>query len=136
MGYERCETAMPNWLKSAPFVFLMFWSGGFVFVRIGLNYADPLTFLALRYVCAIAILVAPFLWIRPPLPTTSEAWMHLAMVGLLLQAGYFSFTYLGLKYGMSAGAVALITAQQPVLVGLLAPAIAGNSFPVSSFAQK
>jgi drug/metabolite transporter (DMT)-like permease len=117
---------MPNWLKAAPFVFLMLWSGGFVFVKIGLNYADPLTFLALRYVCAIAILAAPFLWIRPPLPTTSGAWMHLAMVGLLLQAGYFSFTYLALKYGMSAGAIALITAQQPVLVGLLAPAIAGE----------
>jgi drug/metabolite transporter (DMT)-like permease len=48
------------------------------------------------------------------------------MVGLLLQAGYFSFTYLSLKYGMSAGAVALITSQQPILIGLLAPTIAGE----------
>ena len=48
------------------------------------------------------------------------------MIGLLIQAGYFTFTYLSLKYGMSAGAVALVTSQQPILIGLLAPAIAGE----------
>ena len=46
------------------------------------------------------------------------------MVGLLLQAGYFGFTYLALAHGISAGGVALITSLQPILVGLLAPAIA------------
>lgn len=117
---------MPNWLRAAPSLFLLLWSGGFVFLKIGLNYADPLTFLALRYACAIAILIVPFLWIRPDLPKTLAAWRSLAMVGLFLQAGYFSFTYLSLKYGMSAGAAALITSQQPVLIGLLAPAIAGE----------
>ena len=117
---------MSNWLKVAPFLFLILWSGGFVFVKIGLAYADPLTFLALRYVCAVAILSALFLLIRPPIPAASKAWLHLIVIGILLQAGYFSFTYLALKYGMSAGAIALITAQQPVLVGLLAPAIAGE----------
>src|SRR3546814_20296151 len=50
--------------------------------------------------------------------------MHLALVGLFLQAGYFAFTYLSLKFGLSAGAVALITSQQPILVGLLAPLLA------------
>ena len=38
----------------------------------------------------------------------AAAWGHLAMVGLLLQAGYFCFTYLSLKQGMSAGGLALI----------------------------
>jgi drug/metabolite transporter (DMT)-like permease len=120
------EGAMSNWLRVAPFLFLILWSGGFVFVKIGLAYADPLTFLALRYVCAVAILSVLFLLIRPPIPAGSKSWLHLIVIGILLQAGYFPFTYLGLKYGMSAGAVALITAQQPVLVGLLAPAIAGE----------
>jgi len=52
--------------------------------------------------------------------------MHLAIVGLLVQAGYFSFAYLSLKQGISAGALAIITAQQPILVGLLAPAFASE----------
>ncbi|MCT9117443.1 DMT family transporter [Cupriavidus gilardii] len=122
----RSASAVPAWLKAAPALFLLLWSSGFVFLKLGLAYADPLTFLALRYACVVALLVLPWLWVRPRLPATWAAWGHLAMVGLLLQAGYFSFTYLSLKYGLSSGAVALITSQQPILVGLLAPAIAGE----------
>ncbi len=114
------------WLKWAPALFLLLWCFGFVFLKMGLAYSDPLTFLALRYACVLAILIVPFLWLRPALPATPKAWLHLAMVGLLLQAGYFSFVYLSLKLGISAGAVALITSQQPILIGLLAPAIAGE----------
>ena len=42
---------MSNWLRVAPFLFLILWSGGFVFVKIGLAYADPLTFFLL---CAMS----------------------------------------------------------------------------------
>ncbi|MBU9517685.1 DMT family transporter [Burkholderia multivorans] len=117
---------MPGWLRAAPALFLLLWSSGFVFLKLGLRDADPLTFLALRYACVVALLAGPFLWLRPALPRTRRAWLNLIVVGLLLQAGYFSFTYLSLKLGMSAGAVALVTSQQPILVGLLAPALAGE----------
>lgn len=116
--------ATPAWLKAAPALFLVLWSSGFVVLKVGLAYADPLTFLALRYACVVLILIPLLLALRPPLPANASAWGHLAMVGLLLQAGYFCFTYLSLTQGMSAGAVALITSLQPILIGLLAPAIA------------
>ncbi|WP_334068089.1 DMT family transporter [Burkholderia cepacia] len=116
----------PGWLRIAPALFLLLWASGFVFLKLGLRYADPLTFLALRYACVVALLAGPFLWLRPALPRTGRAWRDLVVVGLLLQAGYFACTYLSLKLGMSAGAVALVTSQQPILVGLLAPMIAGE----------
>lgn len=116
----------PLWLAAAPALFLLLWSFGFIFLKLGLAYADPFTFLALRYACVVAILAIPCLWLRPPLPATPQVWMHLSIVGLLVQAGYFSFAYLSLKQGVSAGALAIITAQQPLLVGLLAPAIASE----------
>ncbi|WP_291377410.1 MULTISPECIES: DMT family transporter [Achromobacter] len=116
--------APPAWLKAAPALFLVLWSSGFVVLKVGLAYADPLTFLALRYACVLLILTPLLLALHPPLPTRASAWGHLAMVGLLLQAGYFCFTYLSLKQGMSAGGVALITSLQPILIGLLAPALA------------
>ncbi|MDR5753532.1 MULTISPECIES: DMT family transporter [unclassified Caballeronia] len=119
-------SAAPPWLKIAPALFLLLWSSGFVFLKLGLAYADPLTFLALRYACVVAILVVPFIAMKAPLPATRAAWLHLAMVGLLIQAAYFAFTYLSLKAGSSAAEVALITSQQPILIGLLAPAIAGE----------
>lgn len=116
--------APPAWLKAAPALFLLLWSSGFVVLKVGLAYADPMTFLALRYACVVLILAPFLLLLRPPLPRGAGVWAHLAMVGLLLQAGYFCFTYLSLKQGMSAGGVALITSLQPILIGLLAPAIA------------
>ncbi|MEN4918692.1 DMT family transporter [Achromobacter spanius] len=114
----------PAWLKAAPALFLALWSSGFVVLKVGLAYADPMTFLALRYACVVLILAPLLLVLRPPMPAGARAWAHLAMVGLLLQAGYFCFTYLSLKQGMSAGGLALITSLQPILIGLLAPAIA------------
>lgn len=114
----------PTWLKAAPALFLLLWSSGFVVLKIGLAYADPMTFLAVRYACVVLILAPFMLIIRPPLPRGLPAWVHLAMVGLLLQAGYFCFTYLSLKVGMSAGGMALIASLQPILIGLLAPLIA------------
>ncbi|AIO36892.1 eamA-like transporter family protein [Burkholderia cenocepacia] len=124
----------PGWLRAAPALFLLLWSSGFVFLKLGLRDADPLTFLALRYACVVALLAAAFLWLRPALPRTPRAWLNLVVVGLLLQAGYFAFTYLSLKLGMSAGAVALVTSQQPILVGLLAPALAGERVGVLRWA--
>lgn len=120
------DAAAPAWLRVAPALFLLLWSCGFVFLKLGLQYADPLTFLALRYACVVALLAGPCLWLRPARPKGVAPWLHLAMVGLLIQAAYFAFTYLSLKFGMSAGAVALVTSQQPILIGLLAPAIAGE----------
>lgn len=119
-------SAPPPWLRPAPGVFLLLWSCGFVFLKFGLRYADPLTFLALRYACVVVLLGAACLWLRPRFPRRASQWLHLAMVGLFVQAGYFCSTYLSLRHGMSAGALALITSQQPILIGLLAPAIAGE----------
>jgi len=118
--------ARPPWLRAAPVVFLLIWSGSFVFLKRGLQDADPLTFLALRWVSVVAILLVAFAWVRPRLPASGGAWGKLAVMGLLLQAGYLIGTYLSLKLGVSAGAVALITSQQPILIGLLAPAVAGE----------
>ena len=118
--------APPLWLRAAPFIFLLIWSGSFVFLKLGLRYTDPLTFLALRWACVVCVLLMAFAWVRPRLPTTARAWGNLAMVGLFLQVGYLIGTYLSLKQGVSAGAVALITSQQPILIGLLAPVVAGE----------
>ena len=122
----HASSGHPAWLRAAPFIFLVLWSGGFIALKFGLAYADPLTFLALRYLLVVLLLALPFAILRPPLPATRSAWINLAVVALLVQAGYFAFTYLSLALGMSAGVVAVITSQQPILVGLLAPLTVGE----------
>lgn len=114
------------WSRGAPLVFLILWSSGFVFLKMGLAYAEPLSFLALRYALVVAVLLPVLLWVRPTWPQQARQWAHLAVVGVLLQAGYFSFTYLSLHHQMSAGGIALITSQQPILVGLMAPLVSSE----------
>lgn len=116
----------PLWLRLAPAVFLLLWSAGFTFVKIGLAHAEPVTFLVVRYVLVLAVLVLLYLVLRPPLPSRPAEWGHLAVVGLLIQAVYFGLSQVAMAFGMSAGGLALVVSLQPILVALLAPRFAGE----------
>jgi drug/metabolite transporter (DMT)-like permease len=111
----------PAWLKAAPILFLLLWSGGFAFARIGVEHSPPMTLLALRYWFAIVVLLVVLAILRPPVPHRARDWGHLMVVGALVQGLYFSFSYLGFWLGVSAGTMAIIVSLQPILVGLLAP---------------
>lgn len=112
--------------RVAPAVFLLFWSAGFAAGKVGIAYTGPLTFLAIRYVLVLVILLPLLLVMRPPLPRTPAEWLHLAVVGFLIQGLYFAFGYIALAAGISTAAVALIVSLQPILVALIAPRIAGE----------
>lgn len=115
------STNQPAWLVAAPGIFLIMWSTGYIAAKLGLGYVEPMTFLALRFACVVAIMALLFAVIRPPLPNTPAEWMHLAIVGFLLQAMYFGMCYLSFTSGLSVGTLALILAMQPIIVGLVAP---------------
>ncbi|MEX2629216.1 MAG: DMT family transporter [Tistlia sp.] len=119
----------PLWLRLAPAIFLLLWSGGFSFAKFGLENAEPITFLALRYALVLAVLLPVALVLRPPLPKRRIDWGHLAVVGFLIQAVYFGLSYYAFYLGISAGGVALIVALQPILVALAVPWSAGEKVP-------
>lgn len=110
----------------APVIFLLLWSGGFTVAKIGIADASPITLLALRYFCVVALLVPFYLVLKPPLPKSRAAWGHLTLVGFLVQVVYFGAAYLAFNEGMSAGGVALITSLQPILVALVMPALSSE----------
>lgn len=116
----------PLWLATAPVLFLTFWSGGFVFAKLGLAHAEPLTFLAIRFAIVVAAMAVVFVVIRPPLPRSASDWGHLAVVGVLMQSIYFGMTYLAFDWDVSAGTVALILSLHPILVAIVAPGLAGE----------
>lgn len=111
----------PFWAIVAPAMFILLWSGGFTALRSGLAYAEPITYLALRYAVVLTVLGPLFLLIRPPLPASPKEWAHLAVIGILVQTLYFGLAYLAMRLGISAGLQALIVSLQPILVGILAP---------------
>ncbi len=123
---EHAPTPQPGWLRAAPGLFLLFWSAGFSFGKLGLAHAEPMTFLALRYGTVLLVLLPLVVVLRPPLPRRAADWAHLAAVGTLIQGVYFGLTYLAFELGTSAGGVALVVSLQPILVALVVPWTAGE----------
>ena len=110
-------------VRCAPAIFLLLWSGGFTVAKIGIVDADPLTLLALRYFCVLLLLLPLFLIARPKLPENRSQWLHLVIVGFLIQVAYFGAAWTAFSLGGSAGAVALITSLQPILVAVVMPGL-------------
>jgi drug/metabolite transporter (DMT)-like permease len=101
-----------------PVVFVLIWSTGFVVARYGMPHAPPLTFLAWRFALSI---LAFGVWIaltRAAWPKGRAQWLHLAVAGVLLHAGYLGGVWAAVKAGISAGTVALIVGLQPVLTAM------------------
>lgn len=119
------RSAEPFFWRAAPFIFLLLWSGGYSFAKLGLAHAEPMTLLALRYGLAVLALL-PLLLLRPfRLPRGARHWGAVAITGFLIQCVYFGLAYLAMKRGMNAGTTAIIMALQPILVAVLAPVLTG-----------
>ncbi len=102
----------------APLIFVVVWSTGFIVAKFGLPYAPPLTFLLLRYFGVLVILLPTLLLLHAPWPNGKVG--HIALAGVLVQAGYLSGVWSAIKLGMPAGLAALIVGLQPVLTGFSA----------------
>lgn len=101
-----------------PAVFVLIWSTGFVVARYGMPHAPPLSFLAVRYALSV---LAFAIWIavsRPSWPVGRGQWLHLAVVGVLMHAGYLGGVWAAVKDGLGAGLVALVVGLQPLLTAL------------------
>lgn len=116
----------PLWLRLAPLSFVLMWSAGYTAVKVGLPYIEPIFFLAVRYACVIVLLAPAYLIVRPPLPASRSEWLHTAIVGVLIHGLYFACANSAIALGASAAALNIILALQPILVALLAPAIASE----------
>lgn len=107
-----------DWTRAAPALFVMIWSTGFVVARYGMPHAPPFGFLWWRFLFSVLgfglwIALARARWPREPVQ-----WLHLGVVGVLMQAGYLGGVWSAVKGGMSAGMSALIVGLQPLLTAL------------------
>jgi drug/metabolite transporter (DMT)-like permease len=107
-----------SWLRAMPVVFVLIWSTGFIVARYGMPYAPPLKFLAVRYALSFLcfglwVTVAGVAW-----PKRRVQWGHLAVTGILMQAGYLGGVWAAVRAGMGSGLVALMVGIQPVLTAI------------------
>jgi len=108
------------WQRLTPALFVLLWASGFASAKLGLLYAPPLTFLALRLVIVALLLYLAALVFARAWPQGGRQLGHVALVGLLLHGFYLGGVYLALSWGVEAGTSAMIVSTQPLLVAALA----------------
>lgn len=102
---------------------MLLWSTGFIGARLGMPFAEPMTFLSLRFSITAACLAAVAVLWRVPWPSRLVDWSHLAVAGLLMHGVYLGGVFVAIRLGLEAGLSALIVSLQPLLVAAAAPLI-------------
>ena len=115
-----------GWLRAMPAVFVLIWSTGFIVARYGMPHAPPLKFLAVRYALSMACFLVWVRWARVAWPDGRRQWGHLAVVGVLMQAGYLGGVWAAVRAGMGSGLVALLVGIQPVLTAVWLSMLGGR----------
>ena len=118
---------MPKQLERyAPALFVFLWSTGFVGAKYIVPYAEPFTFLTIRYFFAALILFLIATAFKQPLKLTKDQFKASFAVGMLLHVIYIGGVFYAVSLGVSAGISAVIVSIQPVLVSLLAVPLLGE----------
>jgi drug/metabolite transporter (DMT)-like permease len=106
-------------LTAAPAGFVLLWATGFIGAKLGLPYAEPMTFLGLRMV-AIVVPLGLVMMLTPSAWPDRAGVAHSAITGVLVHGGYLGGVYLAIYCGMPAGISSLVVGLQPILTSTLA----------------
>ena len=124
------ETIQPvgdgMWLRLMPGTFVVLWASGFIGGKLGLLYAEPATFLLLRFALVVALMLPLALLWRAPWPATRRQVAHIGVAGVFIQACYLGGVFAAIHHGISAGLIALIVGLQPVLTAFVAAPLLGE----------
>ncbi|MAP34892.1 DMT family transporter [Vreelandella lionensis] len=113
-------------LAAMPGIFVLLWSTGFIGAKFGLPYAEPFTFLFIRFVLTLMLLI-PLTWLmRISWPSSPRLWKHIAVSGLLVHGTYLGGVFYGIYLGMPAGLAALLVGLQPLLTAACAGPLLGE----------
>lgn len=105
--------------------FVLLWSTGYVAAVFALQGTGAYTLAVLRFVGTAAIIGAWVAFLRLP-RARPTALAHAAVGGVLLQSGFFGFTYAGLRAGVPPAAAGLIAGLMPLTTALGARVLLGE----------
>lgn len=109
-----------------PAVFVLIWSTGWIVAKYAAPHADPLAFLTLRYVGAVAVLAPMAVLSGARWPRSGRDWAAAAVNGALLHGIYLGGVWWAISHGVPAGVSALIAALQPLFTALAAGPLVGE----------
>lgn len=107
-------------------IFVLLWSTGFIGAKLGLPYAEPFTFLLVRFWFVTAILLIFAVVARAPWPKASHEVFHLVITGILIHATFLGGVFSSIYSGVPAGITALVVGMQPLLTAVIAGPLLGE----------
>jgi drug/metabolite transporter (DMT)-like permease len=116
-------------IRAMPVVFVLIWSTGFIVAKYGMPHAPPMKFLLVRYLLSIACFLSWIFFARVKWPSNRSQWLHLAVTGIFMHAGYLGGVWAAVKAGLGSGLAALIVGLQPVLTALWLASVGGKISP-------
>jgi drug/metabolite transporter (DMT)-like permease len=117
----------------APAAFVLLWASGFIGAKLGLPYAQPMTFLTVRMSAVVLVLGLVIAMTRPAWPSWTGA-LHSAVVGLLVHGAYLGGVFEAMDHGLPAGFAALVVSLQPILTATLANGLLGERVTLRQWA--
>lgn len=105
--------------RLAPLLFVLLWSTGFIGAKFGLPYAEPLSFLLIRYGLVLALSLLLAFVFSAPWPREPKQWLHIGVAGSLLHGLYLGGVFVAIAQGLPAGVTALVVGMQPLLTAVL-----------------
>ena len=112
-------------IVAAPGLFVILWASGFIGAKLGLPYAQPLTFLFLRMFGAVLLLGTIVLIARPKWPNR-DGILDSCAIGVFMHALYLGGVYISIANGLPAALSALIVGLQPLLTSTIANRLLGE----------
>ena len=112
--------AQSAFVAVTPGLFVALWSTGFIGMKLGAPFAEPFTFMGLRMLLVLSILLAIIAFTRAPWPRNAATVGHIAVAGLLVHATYLCGVLFAIQMQLPLGFVALIAGLQPILTAVFA----------------
>jgi drug/metabolite transporter (DMT)-like permease len=112
-------------IATAPVLFVLLWSTGFIGARYGLPYIEPLTFLAVRMVFVVIIMAGIALAGGARWPYANEVG-HSLVAGSLVHGLCLGGVFTAISQGVPAGISALILGLQPIVTSTLSNRFMGE----------
>ncbi|WP_434705324.1 DMT family transporter [Pseudomonas sp. Z1-12] len=100
-------------------LFVLLWSSGAIFSKLGLAHASPFAFLLIRFAIALFALVLLIPLLKLKLPKTGKPMLYAVITGLVLLGAYQIFYLLALQMSVTPGVMATLMGVQPILTVVL-----------------
>ena len=116
--------------RLAPAIFVLLWSTGWVVAKYAAVYADPLTFLVLRYTLAILLFIGFCLVTGAKWPKSWSAAAHAVVSGMFLHGLYLGADWWAIGQGVPAAISGIIAGLQPLMTAVAASVVIDEKLSV------